>query len=75
MVNFEKASLIVIGGGITGLSTTITWALNNPIKNLHQPKFSHGIWPCLQAGLQAIDMIMEGNSRYETPAEPDSEGL
>jgi len=38
-----------------------------PIKGLFLPKFSHGIWPCLQAGLQVIDMIsggkiMQGNS-------------
>ena len=38
-----------------------------PIKGLFLPKFSHGIWPCLQAGLQVVDMIsggkiMQGNS-------------
>ncbi len=40
-----------------------------PVKNLFVPKFSHGIWPSLQAGLQVIDMIsggkiMHGNSSY-----------
>lgn len=40
-----------------------------PVKGLFLPKFSHGIWPCLQAGLQTVDMItggsiMNGNSRY-----------
>jgi len=43
--------------------------MRTPIKNLFQPKFSHGIWPCLQAGIQVVDMIMDrkimnGNSRY-----------
>ena len=43
--------------------------MRTPIKNLYQPKFSHGIWPCLQAGIQVVDMIMDrqimqGNSRY-----------
>jgi all-trans-retinol 13,14-reductase len=43
-----------------------------PIKNLFQPKFSHGIWPSLQAGLQVVDMIMNrrimnGNARYIKP--------
>jgi all-trans-retinol 13,14-reductase len=38
-----------------------------PIKGLFIPKFSHGIWPSMQAGLQVIDMIsggkiMHGNS-------------
>jgi hypothetical protein len=45
--------------------------MRTPIKNLYQPKFSHGIWPCLQAGIPVVDMIMDGkimdgNSRYET---------
>lgn len=40
-----------------------------PLKNLFVPKFSHGIWPSLQAGLQVVDMvsggkIMNGNSSY-----------
>ncbi len=40
-----------------------------PVKNLFLPKFSHGIWPSLQAGLQVVDMIsggkiMQGNSSY-----------
>ncbi len=40
-----------------------------PIKNLFVPKFSHGIWPSMQAGLQVVDMIsegkiMNGNARY-----------
>ncbi len=38
-----------------------------PVKNLFVPKFSHGIWPGMQAGLQVVDMIsggkiMKGNS-------------
>ncbi|MFH1852526.1 MAG: FAD-dependent oxidoreductase, partial [Candidatus Neomarinimicrobiota bacterium] len=42
-----------------------------PIKNLFVPKFSHGIWPSLQAGLQVVDMIsrgkiMNGNSSFKT---------
>jgi phytoene dehydrogenase-like protein len=44
--------------------------MRTPIKNLFQPKFSHGIWPSMQAGLQVADMIlkgkiMNGNSRYK----------
>ena len=40
-----------------------------PVKNLFVPKFSQGIWPSLQAGLQVVDMItggavMNGASRY-----------
>lgn len=40
-----------------------------PITNLFVPKFSHGIWPSMQAGLQVVDMIsdgkiMNGNARY-----------
>jgi hypothetical protein len=40
-----------------------------PVKGLFIPKFSHGIWPCMQAGLQTIDMIsggkiMHGNASY-----------
>jgi len=40
-----------------------------PVENLFIPKFSHGIWPSLQAGLQVVDMIsggkiMNGNSSY-----------
>lgn len=40
-----------------------------PVEGLFLPKFSHGIWPCLQAGLQTVDMItggsiMGGRSRY-----------
>ena len=43
--------------------------MRTPIKGLYQPKFSHGIWPSLQSGLQVVDMIMEGKvmngfSRY-----------
>jgi phytoene dehydrogenase-like protein len=43
-----------------------------PIANLYVPKFSHGIWPSMQAGLQVVDMIsggkiMHGNSRYSKP--------
>jgi phytoene dehydrogenase-like protein len=41
-----------------------------PVKGLFVPKFSHGIWPGMQAGLQVIDMItggkiMNGNSSYK----------
>lgn len=40
-----------------------------PIKGLFVPKFSHGIWPSMQAGLQVVDMIsggriMKGNASY-----------
>jgi phytoene dehydrogenase-like protein len=40
-----------------------------PVKNLFHPKFSHGIWPSMQAGLQVVDMIsggkiMNGNAAY-----------
>lgn len=40
-----------------------------PVKNLFLPKFSHGIWPSLQAGMQVVDMIsnrkiMNGNASY-----------
>lgn len=43
--------------------------MRTPIKGLYQPKFSHGIWPSMQAGLQVTDMIlngkiMKGFSRY-----------
>ncbi len=42
-----------------------------PIKGLFVPKFSHGIWPSMQAGLQVVDMItggkiMDGNSSYKS---------
>lgn len=40
-----------------------------PIQGLFIPKFSHGIWPSMQAGLQIVDMIsggkiMNGSSSY-----------
>ena len=43
--------------------------MRTPVKGLYQPKFSHGIWPSVQGGLQAVDMIlggkiMKGYSRY-----------
>ncbi len=43
--------------------------VRTPVKNLFLPKFSHGIWPSVQAGLQIADMIsggkiMNGNSSY-----------
>lgn len=43
--------------------------MRTPIKNLFQPKFSHGIWPSMQAGIQVSDMILDGKimngySRY-----------
>lgn len=31
-----------------------------PFRGLFLPKFSHGIWPSLQAGLQVVDMITGG---------------
>lgn len=31
-----------------------------PIRGLFVPKFSHGIWPSMQAGLQVVDMISGG---------------
>ena len=39
-----------------------------PVPGLFLPKFSHGIWPSMQAGLQMVDMItggevMGGNAR------------
>jgi phytoene dehydrogenase-like protein len=42
-----------------------------PIRNLFLLKFSHGIWPSMQAGLQVVDMIskgkiMNGNSSYKS---------
>jgi all-trans-retinol 13,14-reductase len=45
--------------------------MRTPIRGLFQPKFSHGIWPSLQAGIQVIDMItggriIKGRSRYKT---------
>jgi hypothetical protein len=71
----EGENLVIIGGGITGLSTALSWAINvdikhNPVKGLFQPKFSHGVWPSLQGGMQVVDMIlrgkiMRGNSRYQ----------
>ncbi len=35
------------------------------------PKFSHGIWACMQSGLQAADLmcggrIMHGNARFSS---------
>jgi all-trans-retinol 13,14-reductase len=46
-------------------------ATRTPVKGLFVPKFSHGIWPCMQAGLQVVDMItggviMDGNSSYRS---------
>lgn len=43
-----------------------------PIRGLFQPKFSHGIWPSMQAGLQVADMlfdraVMDGNARFTAP--------
>jgi phytoene dehydrogenase-like protein len=42
-----------------------------PLNGLFVPKFSHGIWPSMQAGLQIVDMIsggkiMNGNSKYKS---------
>lgn len=49
--------------GLKRLST------RTPIKGLFLPKFSHGIWPSMQSGIQVVDMIlggriMNGYSRY-----------
>jgi all-trans-retinol 13,14-reductase len=43
--------------------------MRTPVKGLFQPKFSHGIWPSMQGGLQVADMILKGKimggySRY-----------
>jgi len=43
--------------------------MKTPVKNLFLPKFSHGIWPSMQAGLQVVDCIsggkiMKGFSSY-----------
>jgi prolycopene isomerase len=44
--------------------------MRTPVKNLFQPKFVHGVFGCLLAGLQVNDMIMNGdimggNARYK----------
>ncbi|NHJ21619.1 MAG: NAD(P)/FAD-dependent oxidoreductase [Candidatus Lokiarchaeota archaeon] len=44
--------------------------MRTPIKGLFQPKFVHGVFGCLLAGMQANDMIldrkiMDGNARYK----------
>jgi all-trans-retinol 13,14-reductase len=44
----------------------------SPLRGLFIPKFSHGIWPSMQAGLQVADMasggaLMAGNARYTKP--------
>jgi phytoene dehydrogenase-like protein len=49
--------------------------MRTPIKGLYQPKFSNGIWPCMMAGLQAVDMmlggaVMHGYSRYSPDRDP-----
>jgi phytoene dehydrogenase-like protein len=43
------------------------------IQGLYQPKFSHGLWPSMLAGLQVVDMITDGEimggySRYRENA-------
>jgi all-trans-retinol 13,14-reductase len=43
--------------------------VRTPVKNLFLPKFSHGIWPAMQGGLQVVDMIsggkiMKGSASY-----------
>lgn len=35
-------------------------SMRTPIKGLYLPRFSHGIWPCLQSGIQVVDMMMKG---------------
>jgi len=44
--------------------------MRTPIKGLYQPKFVHGVFGCLLAGMQVNDMIlnrkvMDGNARYK----------
>ena len=44
--------------------------MRTPIKGLFQPKFVHGVFGCLLAGMQVNDMIldrkiMDGNARYK----------
>ena len=44
--------------------------MRTPIEGLFQPKFVHGVFGCLLAGMQANDMIldrkiMDGNARYK----------
>lgn len=43
--------------------------VRTPVQNLYLPKFSHGIWPSMQGGLQVVDLIshgriMNGNASY-----------
>lgn len=43
--------------------------VRTPLRNFFHAKFSHGIWPCMQAGLQITDMIsggrlMNGNASW-----------
>jgi len=38
--------------------------MRTPIKGLFQPKFSHGVWPSLQAGMQVVAMILDGKIMY-----------
>jgi all-trans-retinol 13,14-reductase len=43
--------------------------VRTPVKNLYLPKFSHGIWPAMQGGLQVVDIItggqiMQGSASY-----------
>ncbi|MFX1323103.1 MAG: phytoene desaturase family protein [Promethearchaeota archaeon] len=45
--------------------------MRTPIKGLYQPKFVHGVFGCLLAGMQVNDMILEGqimdgNARYKS---------
>jgi len=44
--------------------------MRTPVKGLFQPKFVHGVFGCLLAGMQVNDMIlnraiMDGNARYK----------
>jgi phytoene dehydrogenase-like protein len=44
--------------------------MRTPVKGLFQPKFVHGVFGCLLAGMQVNDMILEGkimngNARYK----------
>ncbi|MBI5531260.1 MAG: NAD(P)/FAD-dependent oxidoreductase [Deltaproteobacteria bacterium] len=34
--------------------------MRTPIRGLFQPEFSHGVWPSLLAGMQAVDALLDG---------------
>ena len=35
-------------------------SMKTPVKNLYQPRFTHGIYGSLMSGVQVVDMILEG---------------